>query len=123
MGSSQSREAASASPSAEKSLYRRVQDSKRGPPLSDDDIKKYTGKTRAELEAWAATRPGVGKNQLAGNTALANASGLGGVAAGEGLGGWGPDSAPRGPSRGMKFLPRPEAAAGDEPSRAAARLP
>ncbi|PFH56703.1 hypothetical protein XA68_16118 [Ophiocordyceps unilateralis] len=81
-----------------KSLYQRMQDKKRG-PISDEDIKKYTGKTRDELMTWAENQPGVGKNQLAGKLALGPASGLGG---------WGPDAEPTGADRGMKFPPKPD---------------
>ncbi|KAM4066226.1 hypothetical protein HRG_000361 [Hirsutella rhossiliensis] len=114
MGSSQSSKAAPASessPPADKSLYQRFQDKKRGPPLSDEDIKKYTGKSRDELNAWAEDQPGVGKNQLAGKLAVGGASGLAGAAAGAGFGGWGPDAEPSGADRGMKFPPKPEAKA------------
>ncbi|KAH7260443.1 hypothetical protein B0J15DRAFT_492521 [Fusarium solani] len=87
-----------------KSLYQRYQDQKRGPGLSDEDIKKYTGMNRDELNTWAETQPGVGKNQLAGRAA-GPASGLGGVAAADGLGGWGPSTEPNDGKRGMKFPP------------------
>ncbi|PHH79607.1 hypothetical protein CDD80_4369 [Ophiocordyceps camponoti-rufipedis] len=80
--------------------------SSKAQPISDDDIKKYTGKTRDELATWADSRPGVGKNQLAGKLALGSA--MSGVAAGEGCGGWGPGAEPSGADRGMKFPPRPE---------------
>lgn len=93
-----------------------MQDTKRKPPLSDEDIKKYTGKSRDELNAWAEHQPGVGKNQLAGKLALGSAPGLGGVATGAGYGGWGPGAEPNGPDRGMKFPPKPEAKAGEESS-------
>ncbi|KAM0425087.1 hypothetical protein ACHAPT_009647 [Fusarium lateritium] len=76
---------------------------KRGPGLSDEDIKKHTGMSRDELNAWAETQPGVGKNQLAGRVNAG--SGLGGVAAADGLGGWGPSTEPNDGKRGMKFPP------------------
>ncbi|KAF5019593.1 hypothetical protein F66182_8403 [Fusarium sp. NRRL 66182] len=87
-----------------KSLYRRFKDSKKSVPLSDEDIQKYTGKTREELSAWADSQPGVGRNQLAGRAA-GPASGLAGVAIGDGLGGWGPSAEPNDANRGMKFPP------------------
>ncbi|POR31690.1 hypothetical protein TPAR_08099 [Tolypocladium paradoxum] len=110
MGSSQSSaSAASADGStAKKSLYQRHQDKKRGAPISDEDLKKYTGKTRDEFDAFAANTPGVGRNQLAGKMSVGPASGLGGLAAGEGYGGWGPGAEPNGPDRGMTFPPRRE---------------
>ncbi|UNI15876.1 hypothetical protein JDV02_002363 [Purpureocillium takamizusanense] len=93
-----------------KSLYQRAQEKKRGPGtsgLSDEDLQKYTGKTRAEFDAWKETTPGVGKNQLAGKLAVGPASGLGGAATAGGLGGWGPDAEPNDKDRGMKFPPQP----------------
>lgn len=87
-----------------KSLYQRYQEQKRGPGLSDEDIKKYTGMSRDELGGWADAQPGVGRNQLAGRAA-GPASGLGGVAAADGLGGWGPSTEPNDGKRGMKFPP------------------
>lgn len=88
-----------------KSLYQKFQDKKRGPPISDADLLKYTGKSREEFDSWRETQPGVGKNQLCGTLAVGGASGLGGVAAAGGVGGWGPGAAPSGPNRGMKFPP------------------
>lgn len=102
MGSSQSTDNGSATES--KNLYQRYQDKKRGEPISDEDLKKYTGKTRDEINEWAESRPGVGKNQLAGGVAIGPASGLGGVATADGFGGWGPGSGHK-PDRGMKFPP------------------
>ncbi|OAP55960.1 hypothetical protein AYL99_10112 [Fonsecaea erecta] len=46
--------------------YASFQSSKRGSGLSDEDIMKYTGKDRSELNEWAQNRPGVGGNQDAG---------------------------------------------------------
>ncbi|KAF6810600.1 hypothetical protein CPLU01_15271 [Colletotrichum plurivorum] len=79
-----------------KSLYRRVQDSKRG-EISDADVLKYTGMSKESLSQWASNRPGVAGNQAAGSIAAGNTTGLGGMMAGEGYGGWGPDS--NGPSK------------------------
>ncbi|KAJ9149354.1 hypothetical protein NKR23_g4364 [Pleurostoma richardsiae] len=75
-----------------KSLYRRYQDAKTGRnnTMSDDDLKKYTGMDRAQLEDWAKDRPNVGGNQSAGSITAGGTSGLGGMAGvGEGLYGWG----------------------------------
>ncbi|KAJ4260402.1 hypothetical protein NW762_007141 [Fusarium torreyae] len=88
-----------------KSLYQRFKAGKESKPLSDEDILKYTGKTRDELNTWAKTQPGVAGNQLAGRAAIGPAAGLGGVAIGEGLGGWGPSAEPNDENRGMKFPP------------------
>jgi len=91
MGSSQSSTSSSSDGSApKKSLYQRAQEKKRGPGtsgLSDEDLKKYTGKTRAEFDAWKETTPG--------------------AATAGGLGGWGPGAEPNDPNRGMKFPPQP----------------
>lgn len=89
-----------------KSLYQRYQDSKRGEPISDADLLKYTGKSRSDFDSWKETQPGVGRHQLAGTLAMGNAAGLGGVATAGGYGGWGPGAAPGGPDRGMKFPPQ-----------------
>jgi len=88
------------SDTTKKSLYQRVQDKKRGPGPGDEDILKYTGKTRQQLNAWAENQPGVGKNQLAGTLTVGPASGFGGLAIGGGYGGWGFDG-----HRGLKFAP------------------
>ncbi|ODA83684.1 hypothetical protein RJ55_02199 [Drechmeria coniospora] len=103
MGASQS----SAAPSGIKSLYQRAQAKKRGPAISDEDLERYTGKSRSEFDAWKATAPGVGGHQRAGTLAMGGASGLAGVAAGAGFGGWGPSAEPRDANRGLKFPPTP----------------
>ncbi|KAG8676578.1 hypothetical protein FPOAC2_02684 [Fusarium poae] len=90
-----------------KSLYRRYKDSKAPVPLSDEDIQKYTGKSREELKTWADSTPGVGKNQLAGRATIGETSGLAGVAMADGYGGWGPSAEPNDVNRGMKFPPKP----------------
>ncbi|KAH7171311.1 hypothetical protein EDB81DRAFT_636458 [Dactylonectria macrodidyma] len=87
------------------SLFQRMQDQKKSKPLSDEDILKYTGKTRDELKTWSESTPGVGRNQLSGRMAMGNTSGLGGMAAAEGYGGWGPNAEPNDGKRGMKFPP------------------
>ena len=85
-------------PSAEdkprkKSFYEKYQDLRRGPgtsALSDDELKKYTGKTREELDAYAQTAPGVAGGQAAGSLTAGGTSGFGMAGGtGEGLGGWG----------------------------------
>jgi hypothetical protein len=86
-----------------KSLYQRYVDWKTGRnvQISDADLVKYTGKSRDELNAWAKDRPGVGGNQPAGKLAMGPTTGFGGVATGEGYGGWGPSAeAP------LKFPPK-----------------
>ncbi|KAL7794425.1 hypothetical protein V8C37DRAFT_69120 [Trichoderma ceciliae] len=88
-----------------KSLYQRYEQKKRGPGVAEEDILKYTGKTREELNRWAETQPGVGKNQAAGKISVGGASGFAGVAAGAGLGGWGTEG-----TRKMKFPPKQEPA-------------
>lgn len=74
-----------------KSLYRRYEDAKSGRnnQISDEDMKKYTGKTRDELNEWAKTAPDVAGNQMAGKIDNGPATGLGGAAAAGGYGGWG----------------------------------
>ncbi|GAB0136395.1 hypothetical protein EsDP_00004696 [Epichloe bromicola] len=80
---------------------------KRAPgPIDDQDLVKYTGKTRDEINSWAESRPGVGRNQLAGKVGFGSTSGLGGMATAVGYGGWGPNAEPKGANRGMKFPPR-----------------
>ncbi|KAL0938286.1 uncharacterized protein CTRU02_204896 [Colletotrichum truncatum] len=74
-----------------KSLYQRYKDSKRG-EISEEDLVKYTGLTKAGLKEWAKDRPGVGGNQAAGKIDVGNTTGLGGMMAASGYGGWGPDS-------------------------------
>ncbi|KAK1826125.1 hypothetical protein QBC39DRAFT_365203 [Podospora conica] len=73
------------------SLYRRFQDAKRG-ELKEEDILKYTGKTKADIVEWGKTAPGVAGNQAAGKLNMGSTSGLGGMSAGEGYGGWGWDA-------------------------------
>ncbi|TFB02996.1 hypothetical protein CCMA1212_005452 [Trichoderma ghanense] len=103
MGNSSSSPSSSDSPNTtdkKKSVYRRYEDKKRGPGLTDEDILKHTGKTRDQLNAWAETQPGVGKNQPAGKISVGPASGFVGAGAGGGLGGWGAEG-----TRKMKFPP------------------
>lgn len=88
-----------------KGLWQRLNDKKRGPAISDEDILKYTGKTRAEFNDFKDNTPGVAGNQLAGKLGVGDVSGLGGQAAGAGLGGWGPGAGESGPNRGLKFPP------------------
>lgn len=44
-------------------------------PHSDEDMKRWTGKTNDELKTWAENAPGVGKNQKAGRIGMGLASG------------------------------------------------
>lgn len=105
MGNSSSSEGKSDGKSDGKSRWQRYEERKRGPPLSEEEIMKYTGKSRDEINKWAETTPGVGKNQLAGKAAVGNASGLGGVAMADGFGGWGFEAELNDGKRGMKFPP------------------
>jgi hypothetical protein len=75
-----------------KSLYARYKAYQRGKfdQISDEDMQKYTGKTRAEINEWGKDREDVAGNQLAGKLAMGPTSGLGGVAVAGGYGGWGP---------------------------------
>ncbi|KAK3998161.1 hypothetical protein QBC44DRAFT_313949 [Cladorrhinum sp. PSN332] len=83
--------AAAADQPKKKSLYQRYWEFKnhRNKQISDEDMLKYTGKSRSQLNEWSKTAPGVGGNQPAGTLAAGPAHGIGGAAAGEGLGGWG----------------------------------
>ncbi|KAM7208150.1 hypothetical protein V8F20_001430 [Naviculisporaceae sp. PSN 640] len=88
-----------------KSLYQRYQDAKRGrnTTISDEELLKYTGKTKSQIVEWGDRTPGVAGNQLAGRADVGPTSGLGGVAMAEGYGGWGTEGDNGGPSRGLKF--------------------
>jgi len=48
-----------------KSLYQRFEEAKRG-EIKPEDVLKYTGKTKEELDAWAKTEAYVAGNQPAG---------------------------------------------------------
>lgn len=48
--------------------YSAFQSAKQGKGVSDDDLKTYTGKDRAEFDDWAANHPGVGGRQVSGTT-------------------------------------------------------
>ncbi|KAK1760243.1 hypothetical protein QBC47DRAFT_456023 [Echria macrotheca] len=58
-----------------RSLYERYKDAKTARatpvPFSDEELKKYTGMTLAEIMEWAKNRPGVLGNQPSGNGRLA----------------------------------------------------
>ena len=90
-----------------KSLYQRYQDAKHGrnTKFSDDELLKYTGKTKAEINEWAKTQPGVAGNRAAGTLAMGPASGLGGLETSQGYGGWGTDA-----KGTLKFPPTPDPA-------------
>lgn len=51
---------------AKKSLYVRYKNARTGRDnkISDEDLEKFTGRDRVQLEKWAETAPGVGKNQV-----------------------------------------------------------
>ncbi|KAJ0158691.1 hypothetical protein CTA2_11072 [Colletotrichum tanaceti] len=72
----------SAEEQPKKSLYQRYQDKKTGRDnvISDEDLLKYTGKSRDEINDWAKDRPGVAGNRAAGTLTAGPASGLGGMA-------------------------------------------
>lgn len=76
------------------SMYRRFKDSKasRSGEISDEDMLKYTGKTKAEVKDWSKDAPGVAGNQAAGKLSVGGTTGLCGMAAAEGYGGWGPNA-------------------------------
>lgn len=95
---------ATASPTTKKSLYQRYKDAKSGrnKTISDEDMKKYTGRTKGEINEWAKTAPGVAGNQAAGKIDAGPATGFGGLEASQGYGGWGPDSQGK-----PKFPPQP----------------
>lgn len=88
-----------------KSLYQRYQDAKTGrnTQLSDEELLKYTGKTRSQIVEWGDRTPGVAGNQLAGGAAIGRTTGLGGLAMAEGYGGWGREGDNGGANRGLKF--------------------
>ncbi|KAK3186962.1 hypothetical protein K4F52_004406 [Lecanicillium sp. MT-2017a] len=88
-----------------KSLFRRWSDRNKSQPISDEDILKYTGKTREEFDAYKSSTPGVGGNQAAGTLAMGGTSGLVGIAAAGGTGGWGHSTGAKGPNRGLKYPP------------------
>jgi len=74
-----------------RSFYQRFHDSKTR-EISNDEVLKYTGKTKDEIREWGKNRPDVAGNQAAGKLDMGPATGLGGVATAEGYGGWGPNA-------------------------------
>lgn len=90
-------------PTPKKSLYQRYVDAKTGRNVefSDEDLVKYTGMTKAEMQEWAKDRPGVAGNQPAGKLAMGPASGFGSYETSNGYGGWGP-----GAEGELKFPPK-----------------
>ncbi len=90
-------------PKPKKSLYQRFVDLKTGRniQISDEDMVKYTGKTKAELQVWSKDRPGVAGNQPAGKLAIGPATGLSGYETSSGYGGWGPSAEGK-----LKFPPK-----------------
>ena len=94
--------------------YARYESKKRG-EISDEDLQKYLGKSKGEIMAWAENEPGVGKNQSAGKLSMGGASGLGGVAAADGYGGWGSSLGAKDKDGGLKYPPKqPEKKVVDE---------
>ncbi|KAK2611784.1 hypothetical protein N8I77_005108 [Diaporthe amygdali] len=75
-----------------KPLYQRYQDAKRGKPIPEEDLKKYTGMSMDELKDWAKDMDGVAGNQAAGKLNAGPASGFAGYEAAHGVGGWGTDA-------------------------------
>ncbi|KIW14675.1 hypothetical protein PV08_07459 [Exophiala spinifera] len=55
--------------------YASFQASKSGPGVKDEDLRRYTGKDRAEFDEWAKTHPGVGARQPANDTAYTGGGG------------------------------------------------
>ncbi|KIW41273.1 uncharacterized protein PV06_06846 [Exophiala oligosperma] len=55
--------------------YANYQASKAGPGVNDEDLRRYTGKDRAEFDEWAETQPGVGARQPANDAGYAGAGG------------------------------------------------
>ena len=55
-------------PKEKKGLYARFTDARMGRDkvISDEDLKKYTGKTRSELDEWSKTAPDVAGNRVSG---------------------------------------------------------
>ncbi|KAK1752012.1 hypothetical protein QBC47DRAFT_389453 [Echria macrotheca] len=93
-----------------KGLYQRFQEAKNR-PISDEEVRKYTGRSKDEIIEWGKTREGVAGNQAAGSLTAGGHSGFGTAAgAGEGLGGWGPGANAR-----LKFPPTPAGAKKTEP--------
>ena len=86
--------------------YQRWQDKKRGQPISNEELQKHLGMDRSQLNTWASTTPGVGKNQLASQAGQGHQSGVAGMAMAEGYGGWGRDGHQDDGKRGMKFPPQ-----------------
>lgn len=101
-----------ASDAPKKSFYKRYRESKasKSGAISDEDMLKYTGKTKAEINEWSKMAPGVAGNQSAGSI-TAGSSGLGGMAAGDGYGGWGWDA-----NSPVKYPPQQQAPAADKKS-------
>ncbi len=93
------------------SLYQRYMDAKTGRnvQISDEDMVKYTGMTKAELQEWSKDRPGVAGNQAAGKLAMGQATGFGGYETSQGYGGWGSDA-----EGNMKFPPKARGGEGEK---------
>ncbi|KAK0734600.1 hypothetical protein B0T26DRAFT_634073 [Lasiosphaeria miniovina] len=83
-----------------RSLYQRFRDSKTG-EISEEDVLKYTGKSKSQIMEWAKNEPGVAGNRAAGTLTMGETTGFGGLATAEGYGGWGPNS-----NAPLKFPPK-----------------
>ncbi|KAI3399299.1 hypothetical protein diail_7254 [Diaporthe ilicicola] len=70
-----------------KSLYQRYKDVKASRSMLEQDLRKFTGMTKHELQDWAKDRDGV-----AGKLDAGPASGFAGYEAAHGVGGWGTDA-------------------------------
>lgn len=68
------------------SLLSRIQDRSLGSRTnySDEDLKRYTGKSNDELKSWATNAPDVGRNQKAGKIGMGPGSGGAGAVGGDG---------------------------------------
>ncbi len=95
-------DAATAAPE-KKSLFRRWSDRNKSEPISDEDLLKYTGKTREEFDEFKNSTPGVGGNRVAGTLTMGGS--MVGIGAADGVGGWGHSAGATGENRGLKFPP------------------
>lgn len=75
----------------------------RNKDIPEEDLKKYTGMTKSQLNEWAQDRPDVGGNQLAGKITMGTAGG-GGIPNSFSYTGRGPSAAAE-----MKFPPQMKA--------------
>jgi len=105
MGLFSKKDSAPSDPSEKKEgFYARYQNSKRG-EIKEEDLQKYLGKSKSDIMTWAENEPGVGKNRAAGTMAMGATSGLGGMSAADGYGGWGHSAGAKDKSGGLKYPP------------------